>query len=475
MNCVERLVTAVADHPNRCAIWMPDGSQISFGELASRAGSVQAQLRRLGLVPGEPVLILLGLGFDLYASVIALMASGYPVLLVEPWMPLHRIERILQQVQPRAFLTSSVGRLWGLRSSAIRAIPHWVSPQGDGAGSGSLQIEDVEPTHHGILTFTSGTTGDPKGVVRSHGYLWDQHTILEANLHPVGGPSHGGADWCIFANFTLANLGSGRTTVLMPPSWRTTDFRAVAELSGELAPKSMTCGPAFLSRLLESGFDFHSLDSIHVGGALTDCSLFEDAFQSLPGAIFLHVYGSTEAEPVATMDARRAVADSRAAGFLQTLCLGNPVPEIRLDIEGSRLWVSGAHVCPRYLGGEAENRLHKRTDSAGISWHNMGDRVKCDSEGRLWYAGRSGQSVEEFRLEQEVYAVLGHTSAFLHRDSTGMLWLVGEHVVAAEARIRKSYPEIRYIEDAAILRDHRHRARIDRSASLKKGAPWLVG
>jgi acyl-CoA synthetase (AMP-forming)/AMP-acid ligase II len=175
------------------------------------------------------------------------------------------------------------------------------------------------------------------------------------------------------------------------------------------------------------------------------------------------------------MNAKQAVKESRAAGFLQTLCLGKPVPEIRLEIDESRLWVSGAHVCPRYLGGEAENRLLKRTDSVGTTWHNMGDRVKSDEQKRLWYAGRSGQSFEEFRLEQEVYSVLGHTSAFLQRDPHGKLWLIGEQVVAREAAIRKTYPEIHYIEDAAIIRDNRHRARIDRRASLKKGAPWLVG
>lgn len=474
MNCVDRLVTRVADHPDRCAIWMPDGSQISFRELESRAGCIQAQLRQLGLSPGDPVLMLLGLGFDLYASVIALLASGYPVMLVEPWMPVHRIERILLQVRPRAFLASTIGKLWGLRSSAIRSIPHWVSPEGN-SSSRPLEVESVDPSHHGILTFTSGTTGDPKGVVRSHGYLWDQHTILESNLHPSDASSHGGADWCIFANFALANLGSGRTTVLMPPSWQADDFRAVSSLSSELAPKSLTCGPAFLSRMLSSGLDFSSLDSMHVGGALTDCALFEEAFLRFPRTEFLHVYGSTEAEPVATLDAKKAVAESRAAGFLQTLCLGRPVPEIRLEQEKSRLWVSGAHVCPRYLGGDAENRLNKRTDSVGTTWHNMGDRVMSDSQGRLWYAGRSGQPIEEFRLEQEAYSVLGHSSAFIQRDSRGMLWLIGEHVVASESRIRQVYPEIRYIENAAIVRDRRHRARIDRLATLRKGAPWLVG
>lgn len=453
MNSVERFSSHASDNPGRCALWLPGRGGISYGELAGLAAGIQRELLAGGLRPGDPVLVVLGLGFELYATVAALLALGCPVLLVEPWLSVERIGSIIRATAPRAFVTGTMGRLWGIRVPAIRRIPMVLDPRRARASApDSLRTEKLELSHPGILTFTSGTTaGTPRGIARSQGYLLAQLEVFEKSLHPHE------VDWCIFANFALANLGMGRTTLLMPPAW--THFDEIAALPAALRPGSLTCGPTFLEMALNHGAALAGLRAVHVGGALTDCATFERAFAALPQARFQHVYGGTEAEPVALMDARESVRLSREAGYLQVLALGRPVPEIRHRIDEKGLWVSGPHVAS--------------TGAAGGDWHPMGDRVKQDSQGRLWYAGRTSQAAADFELEQRIHATLGHTRSFLHRSDR--LWLLGEGVVGAEARIRSRHPEIFGIEDLRIYRDARHRARIDRALSIKRGATWLVG
>jgi hypothetical protein len=186
------------------------------------------------------------------------------------------------------------------------------------------------------------------------------------------------------------------------------------------------------------------------------------------------VYGSSEAEPVSVADARLAVKLSRDRDLHQALFVGTPVPEIRYSLEPESLWVSGGHVCPRYIANEEANRLFKRTDEAGRSWHFMGDRIEADGTG-WWFAGRSEQSPEDFRLEQAVYRLVGSSNSWVHRDGRGRIFLLGEGLEPHRERILGEHKEIHRILSARVYRDRRHRAKIDRARSVKKGAPWIAG
>ena len=92
----------------------------------------------------------------------------------------------------------------------------------------------------------------------------------------------------------------------------------------------------------------------------------------------------------------------------------------------------------------------------------MGDRVHDDDAG-LWYRGRSDQRLEDFELEQRIYAALQSSKCFVHRTPGGERYLVGEVREAA------GFPELAGVLPARINRDRRHRARIDRKKTLSKG------
>ncbi len=476
LNGVAPVLRALDLVGSRPALIFPGQSVVSFAELGRRAEIYQSALKKLGLQYGDKVLLAEGLQADLYAFVLAALALGIEVAVVEPWMPLDRIEGVVRGLKPRLLLASWLGRFWGLRVPAIRGIPIWKSLsqlRALAATGTSLEVVGVEPQHGGLLAFTSGTTGAPKGVARRHQYLLDQHRVLSQALHH---DRYSGPELTIFTNFVFANLASQRASVVIPPAWKARHLRWAGELPTALAPQTATLGPAFLQLLLKHT-GYTSLQEVHVGGALTDCEIFEAAFRRFPESDFVHIYGSSEAEPVALMDAREAVQVSRDAGCFQTLALGRPIEMIQSQLEPDTAWVTGPHVCQFYVGqGEGvveENRQNKRRDEQDRVWHKMGDRI-AERQGIWWYAGRSAQSEADFQWEQRLAAKLGHSRVFLMRNACGgVVYVDGdtESLQRAWSEIAEAQ-DIMELRSCRIQRDRRHRARIDRAQSAKASRQW---
>lgn len=468
MNCAALFAEWAKTTPTKAAIVTVDGKSINFGELAQRAGGVERELLALGLTAGDKALVMAMPSRELYATTLALMGLGVAIVFVEPWMPLQHIERVVTECKPKVFIAQSIFKLWGLRIRAIREITHWASPNAlcRRARPNDFIVSDVPPHTAGIITFTTGTTGNPKGVLRTQGYLIDQHDVLTKSL---GLADDSSCDLTIFANFVFSNLARGATSLLVPSKWTRGNLKNLDELAEIFRPKTITCGPAFLLSAM-SNARFSSLDHFHVGGALTDIKIFERAFNKWPDAHFTHVYGSSEAEPVAAVDARVATLKSREHGFFQTLYFGMPVPDARVSCTKDSLWVSGRHVCPKYVNADGENERYKKIDEHGVLWHDMGDRVVMNDG--LWYSGRSSQACQDFLLEQELYSQAQSSASFLTRDHRNQLIWCGQNLSTMKeiASVRK---DIFRVIQTNIVRDRRHRARIDRAGTMKKIARSL--
>ena len=310
MNCVIRALEQAKTHPDRTALWTPAHGSVSFSEMLDLSLRAQKLFHDRGVRAGDHVLLAITPGPEMFASILALLGIGAPILLIEPWLKVERINHIVDLVKPKAFITGTLGRVWGMRSKSIRKIPNWFSTRqiSKNARGLSFHVENLDPTARAILAFTSGTTGQSKGIVRSQQYLWDMHDIISANEDQ----GHKGPDLSIFANIALYHLGTGRGAILVPHNWNTVALNRIAALPDTLQPETLTCGPGFLQHLMKHE-GYSNLKSFYVGGALTDCSVFEKAFACFPNAKFTHVYGGSEAEPVSAMDARLAVKASHAA------------------------------------------------------------------------------------------------------------------------------------------------------------------
>jgi acyl-CoA synthetase (AMP-forming)/AMP-acid ligase II len=462
MNCIARFTGCASDHPRRMALWTEKEGSTDFGRLLDLSARAQAMFRGCGVGPGVPVVLAAAPGPGLFAAICALLGLGAPIVLVEPWMSMARVDHVIGQVKPRVFFTGLAGKLWGLRIPSVRRIPYWRTERDihDRERTG-FEIESMGPTAPAVIAFSSGTTGKPRGAVRTQGYLWEMHEILSAVERPG---QHRGPDLAIFPSAALFHLGTGRGAVLAANPWKRRLLATIAQLPDALQPETLSCGPAFLKALLRiPGLD--RLRDLYVGGAPCDRWIFEAAFERWPDARITHVYGGSEAEPVALQDAREATRLSAERGYFQTLSVGRPVGILSYELHADAVWVSGPNVCPEYIGDPAENIGIKRRDREGRLWHCMGDRMRADAHG-WWYSGRQFQPLEDFELEQSVYALMQSSAAFLHRRRNGELHLLGEQVLRHEVPIRKAFPQIAAVHAATIARDRRHRARIDRKASL---------
>lgn len=464
MNCIELFAIKSKELGTEVAFATLDGKDCTFESLRERIGRVQSTLLKRHFKTGDSVLIATEPSIDLYATVIAVLGLGGSIVLVEPWMPVKRIAEVIRLVKPKIFVTGLFGTFWGMRVKEIREIPEWIRPsQLLREKNGGLTVADVDPQSPGIITFTSGTSGAPKGVVREQGYLIEQFNVLKKSLHT---DLYKGSDLCIFANWTLLNLAQGKPTVFFPSKWSVKNFTLLEAAAHKYKIETLTAGPAFAAELLKLK-PLPFLKDVHIGGALTPNFLFQQLFNHYPETNFVHVYGSSEVEPVCVVDARESVRKSLERNTFHALYLGKPIKEIAFENKDNGMWVSGPHVCPFYLNNQRENELNKRKDADGKIWHFMGDRIELDREDHWWYQGRSQLKSEDFLLEQKLYRLLGHDRAFIHRTDKS-LTVIGEDLKKRWSDIKIALPEVESFSEAIIKKDIRHRARIDRKATMKK-------
>ena len=188
---LEVLEWYAAHEPDRCHIRFysdeDDGPVLTYADLAKGAARVAAGLQSHDLQPGDAVAIMLPTGPEYFLTFFgALLAGGVPVPMYPPLRPtqiedhLRRQAGILSNCQAAVLVTTEdTARVAGLLKAQAPTL-QLVVTTGNLTGSGSVsQLPRISPDAIALLQYTSGSTGNPKGVVLTH-------RNLLANIRAMG-------------------------------------------------------------------------------------------------------------------------------------------------------------------------------------------------------------------------------------------------------------------------------------------------
>ncbi|NJK79342.1 MAG: AMP-binding protein [Chloroflexaceae bacterium] len=406
---------------------------LTYAELEQATAAVAAQMQAAGLCSGERVLVFVPMSADLYIILGAIFRLGLVAVFLDPSAGRAHIERCCTMLPPRAFVGTTQAHLLRFVVPALRRIPlafsvgrlpilgaHTITytPR-PLPGSGSAG-DHSRPTAPALITFTSGSTGQPKAVARSHAFLIEQHRVLAKHL----ALRPGAIDLATLPIFVLANLASGLTTLIPATNLQkpgAADPVPIVQQVQQYRATSLAASPALLARVAaycqQHNLTLPTLHKVFTGGAPVFPALLQQVQQIAPHAEVVAVYGSTEAEPIAHISYPQMGADDMArmqqgAGLLA----GPPVEDIALRImpdqwgtplaplraaafqaqclpagAAGEIVVSGAHVLRGYVDGRGDQETKFQVVEANgtlTTWHRTGDAGYLDAAGRLWLLGR---------------------------------------------------------------------------------------
>ncbi|HTV16948.1 MAG TPA: AMP-binding protein [Acidobacteriaceae bacterium] len=509
MNIAEAFAEVAAERPAAPAIIDVRGGRdrvLTFRELDEAAARVAAQILALGVAPGDGILVLHRMSLELYAFLTGVFRAGAVAVFLDPSAGRQHIARCCDLFPIRAFFGSPKAHLLRLALAPLRRVPLALCP-GFFPGAVRVSISDsgaraeiasLSESAPALVTFTSGSTGEPKAAARSHGFLLAQHRAIASAI----GLRAGVVDLTTLPIFVLANLASGVTSVLPDCDLRRPGAVDAAPVLAQIerhAIQTVGASPALIARLVEkcarAGHGIPCVQHVFMGGAPVFPRDLRDARTAFPNAEVTAVYGSTEAEPMAEVDYSAISPDDflameRGDGLLS----GSPVTSVSLRIlrdgwgrpiaplteaEFRALWaapgevgeiaVSGAHVLPGYLNGVGDSET--KFDVGGTRWHRTGDLGRLDSRGRLWLLGRASAKIEDdrgilypFAVECAAQQIPGVRRAAVLRLGDHRILAVELVSPATAARILEALPNARLDEVRVLFSiplDKRHNAKID--------------
>jgi long-chain acyl-CoA synthetase len=418
----------------------PGFEEISWEAFGAKVREIILGLHALGLRSGERVAILGENSVEWLSADMATLAAGLPNVVISPRLSQSMILKVLAHSDARAAFVqdeTGVGRLLNLQAQlpslahivvfepTEMELPHTLSFEkllflGRSASDATLQriLESVHEDDLATIMYTSGSTGEPKGVMKT------QRNIF-ANISSGGEIALSKPDDLVALILSMNHLlgrfafqksaATGRATAVMDA----TDLEVDVKTIQTLAPTSMTLVPRVMDKILAAIFaasdcrtrweELQTLDRRVVNGSLTPADrerlnalktqLGERVKRSLGGRVKYVTYGGA-AMPPRIMRLFELIGIPLLGSYGSTECggvtlcgigengpgnLGKPFPNIEIRIASdSEIFVRGPTVTPGYFQNPEATR--EVLDADG--WFRTGDLGMIEPDGSLRIVGR---------------------------------------------------------------------------------------
>jgi long-chain acyl-CoA synthetase len=413
--------------------------EISWRVFGAQVQNLLLAFYSLGLSAGEPVAIISENSLEWLCADLATLAGGFPNVVVSPSLSDAMFLKILGHSACRAAFVQNatgVGRLLNLKGQ-LPALSHIFvmektddilpdtltfkelinrGKRGDAGRLGEI-LQSVHPDDLATIMYTSGSTGEPKGVMRTQDNLLAN--ITNGGTIAVSKPEELAVIVLslnhLFGRFGfLKSVVTGRTTAILEATEMVIDLNVVESLGGT----AISVVPRVMERIWEGILDqgenrllwqqleqFDQKSSAALDGAERgQCdrlrTTLKDAVRRALGGRIKYISYGGAAMPPRIMRFFELIGIPLIGSYGVTECggvtlcgigenrpgsLGKPFPNVEIHIaDDSEILVRGPTVTPGYF--KNPEATHEALDENG--WFHSGDLGVLDDDGSLRIIGR---------------------------------------------------------------------------------------
>ncbi len=415
------------------------GESLTYAELDRLTNQVARALQAAGVQRGDRVGIYVQKSFASVISIFGILKAGGIYVPLDPKSPAKRLAYITRNCDVRVLLTASnkLSQMEGILALDT-PIEHVVmTDDGDAALPAGVQVTpwqevralDGAPlpddgtieTDLAYILYTSGSTGDPKGVMISHrtiftfiNWCYETFGITPDDRVTSHAPIH--FDLSTFDIFVT--IKAGATVVLVPERASIFPVNLVRLLQDEQVTVTYMV-PSILSMMVNYGklakHDLSRLRIVLFAGEVFPIKYLRGLVAAIPHADFYNLYGPTETNVCTYYKVQPGDLDPQRT---QPVPIGKACENIdvfALDEHGQRitapgvegeLWVRGSCVAQGYWGdpektarGFVRNPLQPHYHETA---YRTGDIVMLDEDGVNWiFIGRRDHMIKSrgYRIE----------------------------------------------------------------------------
>ncbi len=426
---IDRRFDAVADiHPDAPA-FIFHGETLTFGEIKAHSDALAGRLQREGVQPGDRVGILSRRGPELPVAMLAVLKAGAAYVPMLPSFPENRLQYMMDTSE--TVLTLCDKETLSSRTAGLTG--RFLEITHETAGGYTPPVRNNAADICFVL-FTSGSTGQPKGVRIRHRSV---SNLLAALSEPLSGEPGGflcttNAIFDIYLTETLIAMVFGHFVVMadeeeMLLPWKT------AELIRRHGVKRMQFTPSRAQLFLDNAAFFEAVAGtslVILAGEALKRPLVQKFREAGCGQVW-NMYGPTEATVYATA-ANVTDAPRVTIGRVFPNCRGYILDSDRRPVMPAalgELCLAGECLSDGYAGRDDLTQQYFVPDPffPGQTMYCTGDIVRLLPDGQIEYIGRrdhqiklNGQRIELAEITQKILdsGLVAQAATIVNRDGS---------------------------------------------------------
>ncbi len=417
MTIVDKIKELRSLYPDKTALFdLNTGKKVTFTQIDEKSNYVCDYLRKKNFKKGDKIVVFIPIGVEFYLILTAIFKMGIQAVFIDPYAGIEHINKCCEMISPDGIIGSRKTLLKGFFLKGIRKIGKKINYIKVMKYSEKFLInEKIEENTPALISFTSGSTGFPKIIMRTHKFLLGQHNVLEKNIKFEKETSV----YSSFPIFLFSHIATGTTTFIPDLNWKKpaeSNFKNIVQQIMENNIQNVILPPAIFQNIVKFCKDekitLENVQKIYTGGAPVFYSLMKKIKEIFTNAKITALYGASEAEPISVLnfeDITREDIENMKNG--EGLLAGKIVNEIELKIEKldnvkdsselkGEILVKGENVVNGYLN------VKKNPDE---NWHRTGDMGYINRKGQLILLGRVKGIIQ---IEENIYYPFTIETAF---------------------------------------------------------------